>query len=171
MKFTRIVNHLLFGDWHVRRAFSAASLRAIGKAIEASEQKHGGEIRFVVEACLDGAPLWAGQSTRERAIDVFSQLRMWDTERNNGVLIYLLLADRSVEIIADRGIHGRTGSAPWATICRAMELAFLKSNFESGALTGIASVAIEIARHFPAQPFSEQHPRGNELPNAPLILS
>ena len=166
METSRTIRHLFFGDWQVQRAFPRASLDAIGKAIAASEQTHGGEIRFVVEASLEGAPLWQGQTTRERAIDVFSQLRIWDTEANNGVLIYLLLADRSVEIVADRGIHARTGSAPWAGICRDMERAFSKSEFQSGTLAGIAAIANVISQHFPAQ-----HKRSNELPDAPVVLT
>ena len=166
MEISRFIKHLFFTDLQVQRAFPSASLDAIEKAIQSSEQTHGGEIRFVVEASLEGAPLWKGQSTRERAIDVFSQLRIWDTEGNNGVLIYLLLADRSVEIIADRGIHTRTGSTPWVVICRAMELAFSKSEFLPGTLTGIASIAKVIGQHFPAQ-----DKRTNELPDIPVVLT
>jgi uncharacterized membrane protein len=166
MDISRIIKHLFFGDWHVRHAFPGASLDAVEKAVQSNEQTHGGEIRFVVEASLEGVPLWKEQSTRERAIDVFSQLRIWDTESNNGVLIYVLLAERSVEIIADRGIHVLTGSAPWAAICRDMELAFSKSEFLSGTLTGIASIANVIGQHFPAQ-----EKRINELPDAPVVLT
>lgn len=166
MNVLRIIKHLFFLDWQVRWAFPKGSLDAIAQATHSSEQTHGGEIRFVVEASLEGAPLWKGQTTRERAIDVFSQLRIWDTEGNNGVLIYLLLADRSVEIIADRGIHTRTGSAPWAAICRAMELAFSKSEFLPGTLTGIAAIAEVIGQHFPAQ-----DKRTNELPDTPIVLT
>ena len=166
MDIRRTIRHLFFWDWQVQRAFPRASLEAIGKAIAASEQTHGGEIRFVVEASLEGAPLWQGQTTRERAIDVFSQLRVWDTEANNGVLIYLLLADRSVEIIADRGIHARTGSAPWATICHDMERAFSSAEFLAGTLAGIAAIANVISQHFPAL-----EKRKNELPDAPVILT
>ena len=135
-------------------------------AIQSSEKNHGGEVRFVVEASLEGTPLWQGQTARERAIDVFSQLRIWDTEGNNGVLIYLLLADRAVEIIADRGIHARTGSAPWAAICRNMELAYSKSGFLPGTLAGIASIASVMGQHFPAQ-----DKRTNELPDTPVVLT
>ena len=165
MDIFRTLKHLFFLDWQVRRAFPKDSLDAIAQAIHASEQTHGGEIRFVVEASLEGAPLWKGQTTRERAIDVFSQLRIWDTEGNNGVLIYLL-PDRSVEIIVDRGIHTRTGSAPWVAICRAMELAFSKSEFLPGTLTGISSIAKVIGQHFPVQ-----DKRTNELPDTPVVLT
>jgi uncharacterized membrane protein len=166
MDILRTLKHLFFLDWQVQRAFSKGSLDAIAQAIHASEQTHGGEIRFVVEASLEGAPLWKGQTTRERAIDVFSHLRIWDTEGNNGVLIYLLLADRSVEIVADRGIHARTHGKNWATICSAMELDFSRSEFLTGTLTGIASIAQVIGQHFP-----EQGKRTNELPDNPVLLT
>lgn len=166
MNVLRIIKHLFFLDWQVRRAFPKGSLHAIAQAIHASELTHGGEIRFVVEASLEGPPLWKGQATRERAIDVFSQLLIWDTESNNGVLLYLLLADHSVEIIADRGIHTRTGSAPWVAICRAMELAFSKSDFLPGTVTGISAIAEVIGQHFPAQ-----EKRTNELPDTPIVLT
>jgi uncharacterized membrane protein len=166
MALSRTIKHLFFGDWQVQRAFPRASLDAIEQAIQSSEQTHGGEIRFVVEASLEGLALWKGQTTRERALDVFSQLRIWDTEGNSGVLIYLLLADRSVEIIADRGIHRGTGRAGWNAICRDMQLAYSKSEFHAGTLAGIAAIAKVIGQHFPA---NEKHI--NELPNAPLVLT
>ncbi len=166
MNVPRIIKHLFFGDWQVRRAFPPASLHAIEAAIQSGEKNHCGEIRFVVEASLEGAPLWKEQTAHERAIDVFSQLRIWDTEDNNGVLIYLLLADRSVEIIADRGIHARTGSARWASVCRDMELALSKSEFQTGTLVGIASIARVMGQHFPAQ-----KKRTNDLPDAPVVLT
>jgi uncharacterized membrane protein len=130
MAIQRILKHLFFLDWQIHRAFPQSSLDAIESAIHSAEMMHGGEIRFVVEGGLEGRPLWVRQSTRERAIDVFSQLRIWDTADNNGVLIYVQLADRSVEIIADRGIHARTGSEFWNTICRDMEISFSKSEFQ-----------------------------------------
>lgn len=166
MEISRIIKHVFFPDWHVRRAFPKASLESVEAAIRSSEQNHVGEVRFVVEASLDGVALWQGQTARQRAIEVFSQLRVWDTEENNGVLIYVLLADRSVEIVADRGIHARTGDEPWAAICRHMEVAFSKSEFLLGTLTGIAAIANVIGQHFPAQ-----EKRKNELPDAPVVLT
>jgi uncharacterized membrane protein YgcG len=124
------------------------------------------EVGYGLEGGLEGQPLWSGQSSRERAIDVFSQMRVWDTEHNSGVLLYVQLADRSVEIIADRGIHARTGGEPWRAICRDMELAFSKSEFQSGSLTGIAAIANVIGQHFPAQ-----EKRTNELPDVPVLLT
>ncbi len=109
MGIKRIGRHLIAHRWRVRRIFPPEVMAVIERAIKAGEATHSGQVRFVVEGALDGAPLFRDQPARERALDVFSQLRIWDTADNNGVLIYLLLADRDVEIVADRGIdaHGR----------------------------------------------------------------
>jgi uncharacterized membrane protein len=146
----RIARHLFYLPWRTRRAFPARALDAIEQAIRASEAAHGGEIRFAVEGALDAAPLFGGQSARERAIDVFSLLRIWDTERNNGVLIYLLLADHDVEIVADRGISAKVGPAEWEAICRTMETAFRSGEYEKGVIAGIEAVTAHLAKHFPA---------------------
>ena len=138
---------------------------AIEKAIKASERTHRGEIRFVVEGALDTAPLLGGYTARERAIDVFSQLRIWDTERNNGVLIYLLLADRGVEIVADRGIAAKVGPREWERICREMEAAFRQADFQGGVIGGIREVTRHLAEHFP--PIGDDR---NELPDKPAEL-
>lgn len=165
MNLKRIFRHLVMTGWQVKRAFPRRSLTAIEQAIKASEAAHVGEIRFVVEGALDGTPLFKGQSARERAIDVFSQLRMWDTEHNNGVLIYLLLADRDVEIVADRGIHAKVGSGEWGTICRKMEAAFKQASYEGGVVSGIQAVTQHLKEHFPAV----RNDR-NELPDKPVVL-
>ena len=110
MGIRRIGKHLLEHRWRVRRIFPPAVLAAIEQAIKAGEATHSGQVRFVVEGALDGAPLFRDQPARERALDIFSQLRIWDTAHNNGVLIYLLLADRDVEIVADRGIDAKVGA-------------------------------------------------------------
>lgn len=165
MGLTRIGKHLLAGRSRVRAAFPPTALHAIEQAIRTSEAGHAGQIRFVVEGALDGAPLFRGQSARERALDVFSQLRIWDTEHNNGVLIYLLLADRDVEIVADRGIDAHVGSGGWESICAAMETAFRSGDFERGVMHGIAAVAQHLAVHFP-----QDGSQPNELPDAPVVL-
>lgn len=165
MGMKRITRHLMATQWSVGRAFPAASLAAIDKAIHASEATHGGEIRFAVEGALHTEPLLRGQTARERAIDVFSQLRIWDTERNNGVLIYLLLADRDVEIVADRGIHEKVGAQEWERICRKMEAAFRQADFEGGVVGGIREVTLHLAEHFP--PDGDDR---NELPDKPVVL-
>lgn len=164
MKAQRILKHLLTTHGQVSRAFPRGALDAIEKAIKSSETAHAGEIRFAVEGALDGTPLFKGQSPRDRAIELFSQLRVWDTEHNNGLLIYVLLADRSVEIVADRGIHAKVGTEEWSKVCRQMETAFRQSNYEGGVVSGVQAVTQHLVRHFPADD------RGNELPDRPLIL-
>lgn len=165
MNIKRIVKHILATDGQVNRAFPPSALIAIDKAIEASESTHVGEIRFAVEAALDGSPLFKGQTARSRAIDLFSQLRVWDTQHNTGVLIYLLMADRAVEIIADRGINAKVDTQEWCSVCREMETAFGLSNFEGGVVGGVQAVTQRLVLHFPAQ----GHNR-NELPNQPVVL-
>jgi uncharacterized membrane protein len=140
-------------------------MQSIEAAIGASETRHSGEIRFAVESALDAPALLRGQSARGRALEVFSALRVWDTEANSGVLVYLLLADRDVEIVADRGIHGRVGAAAWEAICREMEARFAAGRYAEGVLTGIARIDEHLARHFPR----DAHDK-DELPNAPATL-
>jgi uncharacterized membrane protein len=165
MGIKRIGKHLLEHRWRVRRLFPPRVLAAIEQAIKAGETTHSGQVRFVVEGALDGAPLFRDQPARERALDVFSQLRIWDTAHNNGVLIYLLLADRQVEIIADRGIDAKVGAAGWAKICADMQADFKAGNFGSGSIKGIEAVSRELARFYPA------HGKGpNELPDAPVVM-
>jgi uncharacterized membrane protein len=165
MGIGRIGRHLLQHRWRERKIFPPKVLAAIEQAIRAGEATHAGQIRFVVEGALDGAPLFRNQSARERALDIFSQLRIWDTAHNNGVLIYLLLADRQVEIIADRGIDAKVGAAGWAKICADMEIDFKAGNFESGVIKGIEAVSRQLARYFP------KHGAGvNELPDAPVVM-
>jgi uncharacterized membrane protein len=165
MGIKRIGKHLLAHRWQARRMFPPAVLAAIEQAIKAGEATHSGQIRFVVEGALDGAPLFRNQSARERALDIFSQLRIWDTGHNNGVLIYLLLADRNVEIIADRGIDAKVGPAGWAKICTDMETNFKAGSFESGVIKGIAAVSRQLATYFPKQGAGR-----NELPDAPVVM-
>lgn len=165
MKTKRIARHLLMTDSAVNRAFPPHVLDTIENAIKASESIHSGQVRFAVEGALDGAPLFQGQSARERAIDVFSRLRVWDTEHNNGLLIYLLLADRAVEIVADRGIHLKVGSHEWDSVCKEMEAAFRLSDFEGGVLGGVRAVTQHLAKHFPSDARRE-----NELPDKPVLL-
>src|SRR5687768_18528496 len=151
MNFSRILRHLFTGPRAVRRIFPDTALAAIEKAIRQSEISHDGEIVFAVEAALHTLPLIADQPARERAIEVFSQLRVWDTEHNNGVLIYLLLADHDVEIIADRGIDARVGSKKWEVICRQMETSFRQGQFESGVIEGIRAIGDHLKEHFPLE--------------------
>lgn len=168
MNFARILRHFLTGRAVVRRLFPHASLVAIEQAIKRSEISHEGEVCFAVEAALDTLPLLRDQSARERAVEVFSQLRVWDTEHNNGVLVYLLLADRDVEIVADRGINVKVGGEEWERICREMETAFRQGHFESGVIAGISAVGSHLQKHFLTA--REREGRENELPDTPVIL-
>jgi uncharacterized membrane protein len=165
MNIKRIAKHLLMTHWQVNRAFPSQTLIDIEQAIKASETAHVGEIRFAVEGALHTTPLFKGQSGRERAIEVFSQLRIWDTAHNNGVLIYLLLADRDIEIVADRGLHAKVGSLEWENICRAMESSFKQENYKDGVIGGIQAATRHLVKHFPAVGDVR-----NELPDSPMVL-
>ena len=165
MKIERITKHLLATNGPLKKAFPPAALQKVEAAIKASETLHAGEIRFVVEGALDGSPLFKGQSARERAIGLFSELRVWDTEHNTGVLIYLLLADRAVEIVADRGIDAKVDAQEWSAVCRQMEAAFRLGDFEAGVLHGVQAVTQHLAMHFPADGADT-----NELPDMPVLL-
>ena len=165
MNLARIARHLVAMPGAVRRAFPPAAMASIEQAIARSETQHRGEVRFAVEAALDAPAVLAGPSASARAIEVFSQLGVWDTEANNGVLIYLLLADRDVEIVADRGINAVVGAQEWEAICRAMEAALRRREFEPAVLGAIESVTRLLARHFPPRAGDR-----NELANRPVTV-
>ncbi len=165
MKFGRIARHLLMPHWAAMRPFPAPVLGNIESAIGRSEAMHVGELRFAVEGGLHLASLWRGQSPRGRAIELFAQLRVWDTEHNSGVLIYVQLVDRTIEIVADRGINAKVDQATWDGICRRMEAAFRKRQFERGALAAIDEVTALLAWHFPPAGINP-----NELPDKPVVL-
>ncbi len=161
----RWYRHLLTTPGHVRRAFPAPVLHTLTTAIQQSEATHAGEIRFVVEGALSPVALWQGQSARARAIDLFADLRVWDTEHNNGVLIYLLLAEQDIEIVADRGIAAHVSHADWEDVCRTMETLLRQGQFDQALLTGIAAIGSHLQRHYPCLPTAT-----NELSDTPLIL-
>ncbi len=165
MNLQRALKHLFSPAWVVRRAFGDAAFGRIEAAIAASEQRHRGEIRFVVEGALDFVSVVRGLTPRERAVHVFSVLRVWDTEENTGVLLYLQLVDRDIEIVADRGIAHLIESSAWEAICRRMEAAFGAARYEEGVLAGIAEVSDLLARHFPATGQNV-----DELPDRPTAL-
>jgi uncharacterized membrane protein len=165
MSIRRIGRHLLEHRWRLRRILPPQALARIEQAIKAGEATHSGQVRFVVEGALDGAPLFRNQPARERALDIFSQLRIWDTVHNNGVLIYLLLADHDFEIVADRGIDASVGRDGWEKICQQMEADFRAGDFEGGVIKGIAAVSRELAKHFPKVSGGT-----NELPDAPVVI-
>jgi uncharacterized membrane protein len=165
MDFKRVVRHLLIPHWAALRRFPASVLKEIESAIARSESTHAGQLRFVVEGALHLGELWRGQSPRGRAVELFAQLRVWDTEHNSGVLIYLLLADKRVEIIADRGIHEKVGDAAWAGICVEMQRAFAAGRYEQGVSLGVSRISDLLAAHFP-----RREGGANELPDEPIVL-
>ncbi|MDO9424505.1 MAG: TPM domain-containing protein [Methylobacter sp.] len=146
-------------------SFPKMVLTEIENAVQQSELRHRGELRFAVENTLALARVWYGISARQRAIEVFSNLRVWDTEENSGVLIYLLLADREVHIIADRGIAKRVAQAEWDAIAETMQQAFHHGDFLHGSLQGIERITLLLAAHFPP---GTNNP--NELVNKPVIV-
>jgi uncharacterized membrane protein len=159
----RILKHLLMPDWLAMRAFPASVLKDIEKAIKASETQHDGELRFAVEAGLPWNFL--SKKTRIRAEALFAELGVWNTENNSGVLLYIELVDRRIEIVADRGIAAKVAQAEWDAICREMQDAFSRHAFLDGSLAGIQKITDLLARHFP--------PRGrnpNELTDKPVVI-
>jgi uncharacterized membrane protein len=161
----RIVRHLLTDERAVRRVLPAAALEGIRHAIAAGEARHDGEVRFCVEAALPWSYLRRGASARERAVMLFSKLRVWDTERNTGVLLYVLLADRKIEVVADRGVSARVDDAEWSGICKALAATFRDGNAETGVAAALARINDLLAQHFPPL---DQNP--NELPDSPVVL-
>mgnify|MGYP001458458044 CR=1 FL=1 len=166
----RWIRHLFLDHFALTRAFPRTTLAAIERAVAEQEKRHRGELRVVIEGGLPIMALLAGRTARERALEQFARLRVWDTEDNAGVLIYLLLADRRVEIVADRGIHARVGDTAWETICGAMQQEFAAGHFEAGTLSGLAAVSDLLAQHFPANPDESAGENPNELPDAPLVV-
>jgi uncharacterized membrane protein len=166
MRLARIIRHLFATRAGTRRHFTDAVLQAIEKAIAAAESLSSGEIRFVVETALELPEVWRGLMPRERAVQTFSDLHMWNTERRNGVLIYVLAADQGVEIMADRGAAKLIDQADWEGVCRLMEGHFRAGRFADGAVAGIDAVGRLLARHFPAP----QGANRDELPNQPALL-
>jgi uncharacterized membrane protein len=161
----RILRHLFAPS--ARRLFPPARLDAITAAIAAAEASHRGEIMFAVEADLPIPALLAGVAARARAEQAFANLRTWDTAANNGVLIYLLLADHAIEIVADRGLTGKVAPAQWREVCRRMEAALRDGAVDAAVLDGIAAVSALLAEHFPRA--AGDH-AADELPNRPQLL-
>ena len=161
----RALKHLFAAPWLVRRAFPKEVLARIEAAVAESEAKHRGEIRFAVEGSLDFVPVVRGLTAWSRALELFALLGIWDTDENTGVLIYVQLVDRRIEIVADRGIAKLIVQRQWDAICRRMEESFKNGRFEEGAITAINEVTALLARHFPA---GERNP--DELPDRPVLL-
>jgi hypothetical protein len=165
MQLARALRHLVIPDRAALRPFPASALDRIEQAIGVSERSHGGELRLVLEANLNPWDVLRGRSARERALELFSLLRVWDTEQNSGVLIYLQMVDHRIEIVADRGISRVVRQEEWDAICRRMEEAFRAGRFEAGAIEAIGEVTQLLNRHFPS---SGANP--DELPDRPVVV-
>lgn len=164
-RLRRTMRHAFRSGVEAARAFPPAALTAITSAITAGEQTHRGEVRLIVEKALPPAAAWHGVSNRQRAIALFADYGIWDTEDNCGVLLYVNLADRKVDIVADRGIDRRIDRATWQAVCDTMTRGFAQGDFQAATLAAIAQVNALLAQHFPAG-----GPRPNELPDSPLML-
>ena len=165
MQIQRVLRHLILPHWWVGRLVPPALLHSVEQSVVASEATHRGELRVVIESNLPLPELLADQSARARALELFAQLRVWDTEENSGVLIYLQLLDRRVEIVADRGINARLGQEFWDALCRQMEAAFRAGDFAGGLQRALDAVTQALREHFPATGENV-----DELPNAPLFV-
>jgi uncharacterized membrane protein len=161
----RLLRHLTSTALRTRMLFSPQVLTQIEAAITQAEAEHSGEIRFAIETSLPLPILWRGVTPRARALQVFAHLHVWDTHANNGVLIYVLRADRAVEIIADRGVSARVSEAEWQGLCREVEQQYREQRYAQGSVAAVAGVARLLGQHF--------GPDGagvNELPNQPVLL-
>ena len=162
----RLVKHRLFDEDDARRLLGKDALARIQARVAESEKHHSGEIRVVVEAGLPLSYLRRAATPRDRAVAMFGKLGVWDTERNNGVLIYLLLAEHAIEIVADRGLNRVVAADEWAEIAASMQNAFKSGEFEAGLLRAVDAVDALLVRHFAARPGEVDV---NELPDAPLF--
>jgi uncharacterized membrane protein len=163
MRWTR---HLTATRWTLSRRFPSATLDAIEKAVAASEAQHRGEIRFAIEGALEVHALRRHKTPRDRAHEVFGELRVWDTHERNGVLIYILIAERDVEIVADRGFEGRVSPEEWQAVCAVIERAYRERRWKDGALLGIDALTQLLVREFPRT----GAPDVDEQPNRPQLL-
>jgi uncharacterized membrane protein len=165
-RLQRIFKHRWHDEADTQRAIPPALLERLTAQVADSERRHTGEIRIYVEAGLPMSYLWRGAPPRERAIAMFGKLGVWDTEQNNGVLIYLLLAERAIEIVADRGLSRHVGDGEWQRIVQGMGAAFRAGRYEEGLVAAIAAVDALLVRYFPA---GAGGANPNELPDAPVL--
>jgi uncharacterized membrane protein len=165
-RWLRILRHRWLDEGDARRALGSGALERLRERVAASERRHSGEIRVCVEPGLPLSYLWRHAPARERAVTLFGKLRVWDTEHNNGVLIYLLLAEHRIEIVADRGVDRLVGPAQWHAIVGSMREAFSAGRFEDGLNAAIDAVDALLVQHFALRP-GQVNP--NELPDAPLL--
>lgn len=165
LSLARFFTHLLHTPLATRRAFPPSVQERIRQEIADGEKTHRGEIRFVVEGDWPLADLLAGKDIRDRALEVFGLARVWDTRENSGLLIYILLCEHRVEVLADRGLHGTVDSGEWEGLCTGLTAAFRQGNFEAGSVEAVAAANRLLSHHFPAL---DDNP--NELPDMPIVL-
>ena len=165
-KIKRILHHRLLDEADTRKAIPPALVERMAQRVAASERRHTGEIRICVEASLPTSYLLREATPRQRAITMFGKLRVWDTEQNNGVLVYLLLAERAIEIVADRGLARRVDPGEWQRIVQRMGAAFREGRYEDGLTQALEEVSALLVQHFPAAPGEV---RANELPDEPVL--
>ena len=165
-RLLRLLKHRRLDERDARRLVGDAALQRIEARVAASEAQHSGEIRVCIEAGLPLSYIRRHATARERAVAMFGKLRVWDTEHDNGVLIYLLLAEHAIEIVADRGLAKRVDAAQWQGIAATMSAAFQAGRFEDGLNQAIAAVDALLRTHFALAP-GEANP--NELPDAPYV--
>ena len=165
-RVARLLRHRWLDEADTHKAVPPAMLTRLMQRVAASEARHSGEIRICVEASLPSSYVWRDATARERAVAMFGKLRVWDTEHNNGVLVYLLLAERAIEIVADRGVDARVPPAQWAAMVARMGGAFREGRFEDGLTQALDAVSALLVQHFPLQP-GQANP--NELPDEPVL--
>jgi len=165
-KLGRILRHRWLDEADTRKAIPPDLLQRLAQRVAASEKRHSGQIRIYVEAGLPMSYLWRGATARERAMAIFGKLRVWDTEHNNGVLIYLLLAERAIEIVADRGLDRHVAPEEWKAIVARMSGAFREGRFEDGLTQALEEVSALLVQHFPV---ADGQARRNELPDEPVL--
>ena len=165
-RWGRMLRHRLLDETDTRKAIPKDMVERLGRRVAASEKRHSGEVRIYVEAGLPMSYLWRGATPRDRAVAMFGKLRVWDTEHNNGVLIYLLLAEHAIEIVADRGLAAKVAPSEWQAIVARMGSAFRDRRFEDGLTQALEEVSALLVEHFP---LAEGERNANELPDEPVL--
>lgn len=167
MDWSRWFRHTFATRAALRRAFPSEALDRIEAAVDASERLHSGEIRVAIESALEPGDVARGKTPRSRALEVFAALGVWDTDANNGVLVYVLLADHDVEIVADRGFNERVPAAAWTAVCEDMQREFRAGRYAEGVVAGVGEIGRIIGAHYPQRPGQRDE---DELPNRPALL-
>jgi uncharacterized membrane protein len=166
-RLARLIHHRSFDEADVRRVLTDAGLKRLAVRVQESEQAHSGEVRLCIEAALPFSYVWKRLTARDRALMMFGKLRVWDTEHNNGVLVYLLYAERSIEIVADRGLNALVSAAQWAAIVESMREPLRAGRFEEGLNIAIDAVGKLLTQHFPSVAGAANP---NELPDTPFLI-